>query len=172
MTGAIDYGTGPASDTYATSSEAEADRARQQQLLDALGGWRRALRRDRCGAWIVVGTRGRIFTWGDGETWLLHYETGSERADTYAFNRLLALPCCAKEPGWRVRLTRLPTPDQAEDIRDVLGIRKRRTISDEERERLKSVSGLARYFGGYERQSGERDQSGTIPHEDDDGDES
>jgi hypothetical protein len=30
----------------------------------------------------------------------------------------------------------LPTPEQAVEIRDILGIRKRRDLSDEERERL------------------------------------
>jgi hypothetical protein len=46
-------------DTYNSAAEAEADRAQQQTLLEALGAWDRALRRDECGAWRIDGTRGR-----------------------------------------------------------------------------------------------------------------
>jgi hypothetical protein len=141
-TTALDRDTGRLLDTYETKAEADADRAQQQELLSALGGWQRALQIDPCGAWVLAGTRGRVFAWGDGKTWLLHAETSSERADTYAHSRLA--PLCQKEPGRRLRLMHPPTPEQAETIRDVLGIRKRRTISEAERERLKGISGLPR----------------------------
>ena len=59
-------------DTYETAAEAEADRAQQKALLAALGGWERALRRDKCGAWRITGKHGSIHAWGDGITWVLY----------------------------------------------------------------------------------------------------
>jgi hypothetical protein len=57
--------------TYESGSESDTDRAQQKALLAALGAWDRALRRDECGAWTIVGSRGTIHTWGDGRTWVL-----------------------------------------------------------------------------------------------------
>jgi hypothetical protein len=56
--------------TYETAADAEADRAQQLRLLAALGAWDRALRRDELAAWCITGTRGRIYTAGDGKTWV------------------------------------------------------------------------------------------------------
>ena len=55
--------------TYDSTTEAEADRAQQRELLAALGAWDRALRRNECGAWTIIGSRGSIHTFGDGQTW-------------------------------------------------------------------------------------------------------
>jgi hypothetical protein len=56
---------------YNSAPEAEADRAQQRKLLTALGAGDRALRRDECGVWAIIGSRGTIHTFGDGETWVL-----------------------------------------------------------------------------------------------------
>ena len=58
-------------DTYDSRAQAQADREQQESLLVALGAWDRALRRDECGAWCVSGKTGRMYTWGDGRTWVL-----------------------------------------------------------------------------------------------------
>jgi hypothetical protein len=63
--------------TYESASESDADRAQQKTLLAALGAWDPALRRDECGAWTVIGSRGTIHTWGDGRTWVLFVSCGS-----------------------------------------------------------------------------------------------
>src|SRR5215831_7583254 len=62
--------------TYDSAPEAEADRAQQRELLTALGAWDRALRRDKCGAWAIISSRGTIHTFGDGQTWLLFSPAG------------------------------------------------------------------------------------------------
>jgi hypothetical protein len=68
-------------DTYETVAEAATDRAQLQQLLSALGGWDRALRRDECSAWTLQGKHGTICTWGDGRTWVMF--VGSQHESDY-----------------------------------------------------------------------------------------
>jgi hypothetical protein len=58
-------------DTYDSAAEAAADRTQQKELLTALNAWDRALRRDECGAWTIIGKQGSIHSWGDGKSWVL-----------------------------------------------------------------------------------------------------
>ena len=130
--------------TYDTGAEADADRAKQKQLLAALDAWDRALRRDECSAWCITGSSGRIYTWGDGNTWVLYVECRSARHWSATKARLAF--CTVTQDGEDegcLRLHGLPTPEQAETIREALGIRKRRTITPEEIERL-SKTGFRR----------------------------
>jgi len=138
-------------DTYDSGAEAEADRAQQKALLAALRAWHRALRRDECGAWCISGKHGRVYTWGDAKTWLLWVGCRSPMHWTYTKRRLT---CCsvtqdAEEEGC-LRLYALPTPDQADVIRDVLGIRKRTEMSSETLERLRARAAL---WNGLEPQA-------------------
>jgi hypothetical protein len=89
-------------DTYDSAAEADADRAQQRALLSALGAWDRALRRDECGAWTLVGSHGTIHTWGDGKTWVLYVACRSALHWTYTKRRLPFAPQC-----WTAR-TRAP----------------------------------------------------------------
>jgi hypothetical protein len=66
--------------TYDSAAEADADRAQQKELLTALNGWDRALRRDECGAWTIIGKQGSIHTWGDGKSWVPFVACRSVRA--------------------------------------------------------------------------------------------
>jgi hypothetical protein len=118
--------------TYDAHAEAEADKAQQARLLAALDGWERALRRDECGAWCIAGKRGRIHTWGDGKTWVLSVSCHSVRAWTATKARLGF--CIVTQDGddeGCLRLSGLPSSEQAATIRDILGIRKRVAYSDE-----------------------------------------
>jgi hypothetical protein len=120
---------------------AEADRAQQLRLLAALGAWDRALRRDDCSAWCVSGKTGSIHTWGDGETWAVFVACRSKLHWTMTKRRLAFCTVtqdCDDEGC--LRLHQLPTSDQAADIRDVLGIQKRREVSAETLERLKAFA--------------------------------
>jgi len=65
--------------TYESAAEAEADKAQQRSLLEALGAGDRALRRDVCGAWTIQGTRGTIHTYGDGRSWIMYVACRSDR---------------------------------------------------------------------------------------------
>jgi|GEM_PF-2077156 len=126
-------------DTYNTAADAQADRRQQQALLAALAAADRALRRDECGAWHIGGSRGSIHTWGDGRSWVLFVSCRSALHWTHT-KRKLAI-CTVTQDGddeGCLRLHQLPTPEQAAVIREALGIPKRRTITDEIRQRLKA----------------------------------
>jgi len=126
-------------DTYDTAEEAAADRAQQQRLLTALNAWDRALRRDECGAWRINGRHGTIHTWGDGKTWVLFVRCRSARHWTITKRRLsFCTPTQDGDDEGCLRLHALPTSEQAEVIRDVLGLQKRREDSPETLERLKA----------------------------------
>jgi hypothetical protein len=106
--------------TYATAAEADADRAQQLRLLAALGAWDRALRRDELAAWCIAGTRGHIYTSGDGKTWLA-YVAGRSVRHWSAIRAKLAALCTITQDGddeGVARLHDLPAPEQAEVIRE------------------------------------------------------
>jgi len=128
-------------DTYDSAADAEVDREQQRQLLAALNAWDRALRRDECGTWTIMGSRGTVHTWGDGKTWVLYVRCHSPRHWTATKTRLAF--CKVTQDGEDegcLRLSNLPTPDQAEAIRDALCIQKRRDVSARVLERLRSFA--------------------------------
>lgn len=154
-------------DTYGSKEEADADKRQQSNLLKVLGGWDRALRRDECGAWSIFGQHGKILTWGDGKRWVLVLgcEPGDGRwSGSYAWGaakRKLKLEPQRRGQaesdggGWAtviqdgdgegcIRLERLPTTEQAEVIREVMGLRKRREDSPETIERARQRLGTVR----------------------------
>jgi hypothetical protein len=119
--------------TYDSATEAEADRAQQRELLTALGAWDRALRRDECGAWAIIGSRGTIHTIGDGQTWLVFIACRSRVHWTYTKRRLaFCMLCQDGDDEGTLRLHRLPTDAEATLIREVLGVRKRMEFAAED----------------------------------------
>jgi hypothetical protein len=142
-------------DTYDSAVEAAADRTQQKELLTALNGWDRALRRDECGAWTIIGKQGSIHTWGDGKSWVSFVACRSALHWTYTKRRLsfcTVTQDCEDEGS--LRLHQLPTPEQAEIIRDVLGIRKRAVLSPEELERRRTLVARARSAQGRRNGTG------------------
>jgi hypothetical protein len=136
-------------DTYENETEAEADRAQQKALLAALNAWDRALRRDECGAWAIRGSRGTIHTWGDGRSWVLFVACRSALHWTYTKRRLsfcTVTQDCDDEGC--LRLGQLPTPEQAEFIRDILGVRKRMEFDPEQLEHRRTLMARARSAQG------------------------
>jgi hypothetical protein len=135
--------------TYDSAAEAEADRTQQKELLTALNGWDRALRRDECGAWTISGEHGTIHTWGDGKTWVLYIACRSDYHWKHTKKRLgfceLRLDC---DGEGTVRLHQLPTPKQAEVIRDILGVRKRMEFDPEQLEHRRTLMARARSAQG------------------------
>ena len=127
--------------TYESAAEAEADKAQQRSLLEALGAGDRALRRDVCGAWTIQGTRGTIHTYGDGRSWIMYVACRSDRhwgwvKKALSFCRVV-LDC---DGEGTLRLQQLPTVEQAAVVREELGIRKKQAISEATLERLKAFS--------------------------------
>jgi hypothetical protein len=126
-------------DTYDDKEDERKDRQQQLALLSALGTWDRALRRDECGAWRINGEHGHIYTWGDGQTWVM-WIGGSHRWSVAKKD----LPFCKVTQNGDgegcLRLFDLPTPEQVKVLRRILGLRKKREMSPEELERLRAAS--------------------------------
>jgi len=101
------------------------------------------LRRDECGAWRITGRDGSIHTWGDNRSWVLWVVCRTPLLWRRTKERLAF--CTVTQDGDEegcLRLHQLPTAEQAETIRDVLGLRKRPELSAEHRETLRArISG-------------------------------
>jgi hypothetical protein len=128
------------------------DRERLETMLEALDASPGALRRPACRGWAgdyqITGRLGHILADGDG--CLLHIHTGDTDKPTprrwnnvkgrLAFCRLMQ----DGDDEGILRLDRLPTAAEADLIREALGIRKRRHLSDEELARVTSALERAR----------------------------
>jgi hypothetical protein len=123
--------------TYPSHEDASRDKANLNLLLEALNASPSALRRDENGLWILRGRPGcYVSTWGDGASWQLAVVPKQEISALQWtwFKKRLAF-CELTQDGDSegcLRLHRLPTPAEAEIIREILGIRKRVEYSPEE----------------------------------------
>jgi hypothetical protein len=121
---------GRMSDRYKSYTEAATDRQMQLTLIEALAASSLSLRRDEYGAWRITGSNGHIYTWGDGETWVMYVASGSTRK--WAADKKKLGFCHVTQDGEDngcLRLLGLPTAVQAPIIPEVLGIRKRRSAN-------------------------------------------
>src|SRR6185295_9555279 len=102
----------------------------------ALGAWDRALRRDELAAWRIQGTRGHIYT--DGKAWVMYVAGRSVRHWSAVRTKLATFATITQDGDEEgvARLHDLPAPEQAEVIREALGIRKRVAVSNSWRQRL------------------------------------
>jgi hypothetical protein len=127
-------------DTYRSADEASQDKALLAELLDALNGSPSVLRRDDANLWVLRG-RGDCYvsTWGDGKTWQLVVAGENVTATRWTWAKKRLSFCEVTQDGDSegcFRLHRLPTSDEAEVIRDIVGIRKQRDYSPEVLARL------------------------------------
>lgn len=123
---------------YASREESIADRSELRRLLAALEATDAALCKDECKTWVVQGTKGHIYTQRPSGRWLLVAHCRSVRQWSATKQRLSSF-CKVGQDGddeGALLLERLPDRDQAVTIRDVLGIRKRRTDTPETLQRL------------------------------------
>jgi hypothetical protein len=160
--------------TYRNSDEADRNKAQLTLLLERLNASPSALRRDDSGLWTLRGRPGcYASTWGDGATWQLVVTPEQEISALQWtwFKKRLAF-CEVTQDGNAegvFRLHRLPTAAEAEEIRDILGIRKRMELSPEELARRQEVG--RRLEGNLRRQkrgvlAGEIAQNaGPVPTE-------
>jgi hypothetical protein len=108
--------------TASVSREAQLDKDRLEQLREALNGALRGLRRDECGTWHLLGSRGRVYRDGDG--WLLFVTCRSGKH--WAFTKKRLAFCRVTQDGEDegcLRLDRLPSSEEAEEIRHAVGLR-------------------------------------------------
>ena len=114
--------------SYKSKAAATADRACLARLHAALNAAKSAMRRDECRLWTIRGSRGCVSTWGDGQTWMLAVGSKTPRHWTFAKQRMASFPGLAQltqdgdEEGV-FRLMRLPTPEEAAEIRRAAGVR-------------------------------------------------
>jgi hypothetical protein len=118
--------------TYKSKTAAAADRARLDRLHEALNAANTALRKDACRLWTIRGSRGYASTWGDEQTWLLAVDSSTPRRWGFIKQRMTAFPGLAQvtqdgDDEGVFRLLRLPTPDEAAEIRRTAGIRQTST---------------------------------------------
>lgn len=139
------------------------DKTQQERLLAALDAAPSQLRRDECGSWVISGGRGAIHTWGDGKTWVVYVVGRSTRHWTMIKRRLsfMTVTQDGDEEGC-FRLFALPTPEQANLIRDALLLRKRRTLTEASRALL-IAAGVKGRFQAQEATMAPELVSDTIP---------
>jgi hypothetical protein len=115
-----------------------ADRELLLALTESLSVSQGRLHRDPCGDWVIVGTRGHILTDGINAYAYLPFETARrwERV-----KRLLDFMAVVQDGDTEgvLRFDGMPTPAQAEVLRQVLGLRKATPLTDERRAALISV---------------------------------
>lgn len=124
--------------TYRITDEANQDKASLAGLLDAMNASPSALRRDEAGLWVLRGRPGcYASTWGDGTSWQLVVTPDQEISirQWTAHKKRLSFCEVTQDGGQEgvFRLHRLPTSDEAEVVRDIVGIRKRVELSPEAR---------------------------------------
>jgi hypothetical protein len=134
--------------TYLDRDQARDDRQQQARLLIALDAAPSQLRRDEAGWWVIAGRHGTLQTWGDGRTWLAYVRCRSRQHWTFTKRRLAFMTVTqdGEEEGC-LRLFRLPTPQEAVVIREVVGLRKRVEYAPDTLERKRdsmAKAGLAR----------------------------
>lgn len=118
------------------------------ELVKALGCRDNALRRDECGDWRIEGRSGHIYAAPgslerpDTPGFQIYVERESVREWSYAKKALKPFADLTNDgdDDGMLFLDRLPTADEAEVIRQYVGIAKKRVLSEEERARLLSVS--------------------------------
>jgi hypothetical protein len=115
--------------TYRSSDEAGSDKAQLNALLVRLTASPSALRRDQSGLWTLRGRPGcYVSTWGDGKTWQLVVAGENVTALRWTWAKKRLAFCEVTQDGDAegcFRLHQLPTAAEAEEIRDIVGIRKR-----------------------------------------------
>lgn len=113
--------------SYKSRAEATDDRACLELMREALNAAHNAVRLDECRLWTVRGSRGYVSTWGDGQTWMLAVGSKTPRHWTFVKQRIAAFPGLAllTQDGDEgvFRLMRLPTPEEAAEIRRAAGVR-------------------------------------------------
>jgi hypothetical protein len=108
-------------------------RARLLDLAAALDASEKGLRRDECGDWSLYGNCGHIYVDCAGFLLVVYSDSASSQPSrhwTWAKRRLSF--CRVTQDGddeGCLHLDRLPAADEAAAIRDILGIRKRRSLS-------------------------------------------
>lgn len=109
-----------------------------EQLIEALNCSLTARVKDECGDWRIVGRRGHIYA--EPEGFYIFHDAGSKRgwANAKWEMRFCKVTQDGDDEGF-LFLDHLPDRQEAHVILDRIGIRRRKVLSDKERERLKTA---------------------------------
>jgi hypothetical protein len=142
------------------------------KFLEALGCRDAALRRDECSDWRINGKQGHIYSVPEGFQLIFFARNGVTEWDgagphmedyTRAKRNLVFCRLMQDGTGEGIfLLDRLPTKEEAEDIRDILVIPKKREVSDEERARLAEMG--RRFAARRDDVVGEKDDYKSTSH--------
>ena len=117
------------------------DRAQERVHMERLAAAMKVrARRDECGDPTIQGRTGNIHV--DGAGYLVAVMLGTARQWHFAKQKLRAF-CPLRQAGdseGALYMATILTAEQAEVLREVLGVRKRREVSEAERERLAGLS--------------------------------
>ncbi len=116
------------------------DREHLLALLEALDASPSLLRLDECGWWVIKASRGFIGIWSDRPADYLLGVGGNSKRHWSGIKRQLSFCVVTQDgdEGGVLRLMRLPTPDEAKIIREVVGVRKRPTFAPDILERKRA----------------------------------
>jgi hypothetical protein len=116
-----------------------ADRALLLSLVDALNVSKNNLSRDACGDWNIFGRRGHISS--DGASMFVYLAPGTVRRWESA-KRLLSFATVTQDGDDEgvFRLVDLPTAEQAETLRKLVGLRKVARLTATQRSTLRRFS--------------------------------
>jgi hypothetical protein len=129
------------------------------RLIEALGCWDRALRRDECSDWMLKGKYGHIYAIPGtldrpkAEGFQIYFRGAPEfeeptNSQAWTWTKKLLDPFCEVTNDGDTEgilfLDRLPTKEEAEVIRDKLGIRKRTEYDEETLARKREAALMAR----------------------------
>jgi hypothetical protein len=124
------------------------------KLVEALGCRDNALRRDECSDWRISGKQGWIYSVPEGfqlcffaRNGVTEWDGAGPHMEDYTRAKRSLVFCRLVQDGTGegiFMLDRLPTKDEAETIRDILVISKKREVSEAERERLRTMGAKLR----------------------------
>ena len=120
------------------------DREQMLEITQTLNAQASQLRRDDCGWWALSGRHGNIQTWGDDKSFMLYVAKHSVRAWTEAKKKLYF--CEVTQDGDQEGILKLSgdiTQEEIQIIREVVGLKEQRHLSEEAR--LALIQRGARY---------------------------
>ena len=112
------------------------DKKLLQKLSEALNSSEERIHLDECGDWNIFGRKGKIFT--DAELWYIYISAKSKRHWSSIKKKLnfMVISQDGDDEGI-LKLERMPSQEEAEIVREMVGLNKRPAFTDEYREQLK-----------------------------------
>jgi hypothetical protein len=119
-------------------------RAQLERLVVALDASPRSLQRDQCDDWQIRGKLGHVYVDGAGYLLIVMSDESARRWNSVKARLHFCYLLNDGDDEGCFHLDRLPTPAEVAVIREALGIRKRRHLSDDAKAKAQSAAERAR----------------------------